>query len=203
MKRADEIDQPGMITVQIIERLLTADLVVAYLTGQNANVFYELAIRHAAKKPIVHLYKSGETLPFDVSQLRAIKYDLSNPDSLESAGKSLQEQVLTLEQGGEILTPVQLGQIITSLVSGSSRDDKITTLLTEISRGLSHVASRVEVAAQYAEFEKQMLASPKIFRQLAFAGELSPFWERVLEPSGKVEVTEPVVPPVPERDRKD
>ncbi len=53
--RADRISQPGMITNQVIEHLIDDDLVVADLTGSNPNVFYELAIRHATRKPIVTL----------------------------------------------------------------------------------------------------------------------------------------------------
>ena len=39
--RADGISQPGIITDQIIERLLNDELVVADLTDQNPNVFYK------------------------------------------------------------------------------------------------------------------------------------------------------------------
>jgi hypothetical protein len=45
--RADELPHPGSITHQIIGLLYNADLVIADLTGSNANVAYELAIRHS------------------------------------------------------------------------------------------------------------------------------------------------------------
>ncbi len=38
--RADDIPQPGMITNQIIQHVVDAPLVIADLTGQNANIFY-------------------------------------------------------------------------------------------------------------------------------------------------------------------
>ncbi len=56
--RADQISEPGMITHQVIEHVVGDPLVVADLTGQNPNVFYELAIRHAIRKPFVPLIRT-------------------------------------------------------------------------------------------------------------------------------------------------
>jgi hypothetical protein len=67
IKRADQMPEPGMITNQIIQQLLTCDLVVADLAGSNANVFYELAIRHAARKPSIHLFLPQQKIPFDLA----------------------------------------------------------------------------------------------------------------------------------------
>ena len=60
VKRADEIDHPGMITSQIIAHIINDDLVIADLTDQNPNVFYELAIRHAIHKPFIHLSQNNQ-----------------------------------------------------------------------------------------------------------------------------------------------
>src|SRR5438128_2309435 len=68
--RSDQISKPGVITGQIIEHLIEDSLVVADLTGYNPNVFYELAVRHAVRKPVVQLRKKGEPLPFDVAPVR-------------------------------------------------------------------------------------------------------------------------------------
>jgi hypothetical protein len=76
--RADAIDKPGTITRQIMEYLLRSRLVIADLSFQNPNVFYELAIRHAARLPVVQLIRSGDRLPFDVQQMRTIRIDTSD-----------------------------------------------------------------------------------------------------------------------------
>ena len=62
--RADELDKPGMITSQVIQHVIGAPLVIADLTERNPNVFYELAIRHAIRKPIIQIIRKGENIPF-------------------------------------------------------------------------------------------------------------------------------------------
>lgn len=96
--RADQIDDEGLITNQIIEHLLEDDLVIADLTGLNPNVFYEVAVRHAARKPIVHLITQGQEIPFDVANMRAVPYALHDPDVLEEAQDDLRRKVRAIEE---------------------------------------------------------------------------------------------------------
>lgn len=96
--RADEITTPGLITHQIIERLLDSDLVVADLTGNNPNVFYEIAVRHAVAKPIIHILTDGESIPFDVKDVRTVYYSLSDPDMLENAREQFKAVVEEVEK---------------------------------------------------------------------------------------------------------
>jgi hypothetical protein len=97
--RADKISEPGIITHQILQHIVDAQLVIADLTDRNPNVFYELALRHAIRKPLVQLIKKGELIPFDVAATRIIQFDLHNPDSVESAKVEILEQVKSLEAG--------------------------------------------------------------------------------------------------------
>lgn len=76
--RADQIGKPGTITKQIIEYLSKAKLVVADLSFNNPNVFYELAIRHAFRLPTVQIVRKGDKIPFDVSNSRTITIDTTD-----------------------------------------------------------------------------------------------------------------------------
>lgn len=71
-KRALEGSRPGEITDHIIADIINADLVVADLTFHNANVFYELAIRHAQGTPYIHVAKAGTRIPFDIAATNVV-----------------------------------------------------------------------------------------------------------------------------------
>jgi hypothetical protein len=58
-----------------------SDLCVAVLTGHNPNVFYELALAQAARRPVIILIEKHEEIPFDIRDLRCVAYDLK-PRSL-------------------------------------------------------------------------------------------------------------------------
>ncbi len=96
-RRADQIDRAGLITQQIFEYLAKAKICIADLSFNSPNAFYELGIRHMCKLPTVQIIRKGDKVPFDVSQGRTIKMDMSDVysvmDSVESAKKELRQHM--------------------------------------------------------------------------------------------------------------
>jgi tetratricopeptide (TPR) repeat protein len=78
--RADEEMTGGVIHKPMFERLILCEYAVADLTTANANVFYELGLRHAVRHAsTVLLFAQGiGQLPFDVALLRALPYQLDS-----------------------------------------------------------------------------------------------------------------------------
>ena len=76
--RADKIGEPGMIPSQVIEHIMRAALVVVDMSYHNPNVFYEMALRHACRLPIVQITRKADKLPFDVNQMRTVVVDTSD-----------------------------------------------------------------------------------------------------------------------------
>ena len=91
--RVDQLNDANSITQTIIESLDSADLVIADMTGHNPNVFYEMGYRARTKKPMIHLKKKGESLPFDVNTIRTLEYDLTDLDSVEEVKDRLKKTI--------------------------------------------------------------------------------------------------------------
>ncbi|ADE15642.1 conserved hypothetical protein [Nitrosococcus halophilus Nc 4] len=102
--RADEEKTGGIIHKPMFERLLLCEYAVADLTTANANVFYELGVRHTARPCTTQaLFAQQQPIPFDVHFLRALPYDLG-PDNrfaepeAQALRETLAERLQTLRE---------------------------------------------------------------------------------------------------------
>lgn len=143
--RADEIDKPGIITSQVIQRVVGDPLVIADLTETNPNVFYELAIRHAIKKPLVQIIKKGERIPFDVAGTRTIQVDHKDLDSVESAKKEIVNQIKSLEDEPEDLeTPISVSLDLQLLKQSENPEERSLADLVSAVSDLRTSMSKIE-----------------------------------------------------------
>ena len=89
--RVDEIQHNNTVTKEIIEAIESSAFVVADLTGERPNVYYEVGYAHKADKEVVLLAKKGTAIHFDVAAINRIDYkdytDLC--DSLEKRVKAV------------------------------------------------------------------------------------------------------------------
>ena len=87
--RADEETTSGDILTDMFQELLLADLCLVDMSIDNANVFYELGIRHAfRRRGIVHIQAGRAYMPFDIFNVRTIPYHVTaegipDPDFVE------------------------------------------------------------------------------------------------------------------------
>lgn len=131
--RADKMANSGLITKAIIEQIISADLVVADLTGSNPNVFYELAIRHSYRKPAIQIIKGGIKIPFDVANMRTISYE-TTLSGADIAKKEMSKIITAIESGETIHNPVSEVSALISFTENSSSENAeiISTLLLEV-----------------------------------------------------------------------
>ena len=96
-KRVDDFNTLDSITQDILDALNEYDLVIADLTGHNPNVFFEIGYRTKSQKPIIHLKRKGETLPFDVSAIRTFEYDLTDLDMVTATKERLEQVIMNFK----------------------------------------------------------------------------------------------------------
>jgi len=119
--RADKISEPGMITTQIIRQLLEVPLVIADLSGHNPNVFYELAIRHAIRKPVILMIEKGQKIPFDIAGLRTIELVTESFDlgSIEKAKEEMRAHIVSIQENpSKVESPVTTAVVFRDLAEG-------------------------------------------------------------------------------------
>jgi hypothetical protein len=137
--RADELPEPGIITRQIIQHLREDALVVADLTGNNPNVWYELAIRHAVAKPFVQIVQVGQDIPFDTAHQRTIPFDVHDPYSIEICKDDIRGQVKAiLTPGFNVETPI--GQALA--LQALAEHDGVGKVLADMTQKLTLLAQQ-------------------------------------------------------------
>ncbi len=130
VERADQLSEPGIITNQIVRKIVDCDVLIADLSESNPNVFYELAIRHGLKKAFVHMIDASEAIPFDNAQVRTIPVDLTDLDSVEKAKAELTSQVQAIEAGTiTVESPISVAFDLEALKSSGKTDESLLAAL--------------------------------------------------------------------------
>jgi tetratricopeptide (TPR) repeat protein len=108
--RGDEEVAGGIIQKTMFERLILCEYAVADLTTANANVFYELGVRHAVRPATTVLIFSDRTrLPFDVAPLRALPYGLGaegTPDNAAATRQTLTNRLRAAKKSKDKDSPI-------------------------------------------------------------------------------------------------
>jgi hypothetical protein len=135
--RADQIASPGQINLQVVDHVLNAKAAVADMTGLNPNVFYEIAIRHTARLPLVLIADVDCKLPFDISNMRTIFFDHTDLASSDSCRTSIVTQLREVLKGGVVDSPIATSLDLNRMSSGSP-----------VERGIADILSTLEEVAQ-------------------------------------------------------
>ena len=80
VRRGDALETRGVIQKAIFEAVLSADFMIADVSLANANVMYELGIRHTARPYGTVAISCGGVMPFDISFLPVLRYPARTGD---------------------------------------------------------------------------------------------------------------------------
>ena len=128
--RADKIADPGEIPEQIFQHLRDSDLVIADVTGGNANVMYELGLRHTRDRATVQIGEYAR-LPFDINTVRTIQFRRSEGGLIEARDALIDAIRAALSGTGKPVTATRLWnelaaadpRVVSAAVQQSLADD--------------------------------------------------------------------------------
>lgn len=139
MKVAHRIDTPGSITTQVLRSVLESKLVIANLTNLNPNVMYELAVRHAARLPVIALAESDTKLPFDISDERTLFYanDMAGVHELRERLTKMAREAIEDSNPDNPVYRAATSKIMKDVEPGST-DDLMLERLSRVETLISH-----------------------------------------------------------------
>ncbi len=146
--RADQELTGGIIHKPMFERLILCEFAVADLTTANANVFYELGLRHAVRPASTQLIFAEGTgqLPFDVALLRALPYKLGTDGKPSNAAADSAAIAARLKEARDLPTDSPVFQLVEGFPD-------VARLKTDVFR--DRVKYREEVKTKLAAARKQ------------------------------------------------
>lgn len=132
--RADLIDTTSMISTNIFRNVEEADLAIADLTFLNPNVMYELGIRHAVEKPVIHIAQEGTALPFDTSGHMTLFFDAGDWHSLANLSDQMAAAIAKmLGKDYEVSNPLTQARGRRAIAgSTDSRDQLFNDLISRV-----------------------------------------------------------------------
>ncbi len=156
--RADQISEPGVITSQIVQHIMEDTIVVADLTGRNPNVFYELAIRHAIRKPYVQIIQRGEEKPFDVAGVRTIEIDHHDLDSVQSAREEMIRQINSMnKEGYQVDSPISITIDLERLRKSENPEQRqladVLSTMADLRSGLASIEKKLDDPLRFQQFD--------------------------------------------------
>ncbi|MCK4873248.1 MAG: hypothetical protein KAS72_11025 [Phycisphaerales bacterium] len=188
-ERSDEHYSPETVPTRIQQLLSSAAVLVADISDGNANVYYELGLAHANRKPVILLARRGAAIPFDLVHWMQLKYD--NPTDIKSPlADALQGVIDTLNdkksqpskdaprdlEVGQLavkcgmLTPSALERAMSQLYQADCQYASLLDLLIDTSELDAHQSTVLrqvqEWVGNYLEGVSRSLSEPVWLRQL-------------------------------------
>lgn len=128
----------GSIISHIRMQIEAADIMLAIVSEENGNVYYEIGLAHCQMKPVVLLTSDISKLKFDLRDHRAIVYDPAKPQEIRDELVRTFKAVLDSRRSAE--------GYLASTFSGTSKDPK-----DAYERGLSKAVATISAEARLCE----------------------------------------------------
>ncbi|WTP58524.1 hypothetical protein OHU07_17735 [Streptomyces phaeochromogenes] len=174
--RGDQIAEPGQINLQVLDHILRAKVAVADLTDLNPNVFYELAVRHTAKLPVVLIADKACDIPFDIAQMRIILFDHTNLRSADSCRAQIVTHLRQALSGGNTESPISTTLDVLSMQVGSPAERNVAEIVTSMEEVTRTQREMLQKITQLGDsFSASSRVAESLERALMFTSRLRHF----------------------------
>lgn len=147
-RRAKEVVGGGHVMTDVLRDLATAEVVIADLTGKNANVFYELGIAHTVKHAgsVLLITQTEEDVPFDVQHYRYIQYG-SEPEKLKLLQDALIQTIKKMTPTRSLFKVVEGGKYESEAKVRGIKDTRFmySFAIRELMLGVDSASYQLEV----------------------------------------------------------
>ena len=127
-RRTDQDFFTGDIGVEMFSYLEYSRFALADISGLNANVFYELGVRHRRHQAGTAIFRqTGSPIPFDVNSIKAFDYDYQPETEIEKSQVLITKVLTESLKYNRLDSPVQIALAAQFLHAGKSRDPKNTS----------------------------------------------------------------------------
>jgi len=140
--RSDQISISGDITDQIFRRLYESDIVIADISGANANVMYELGLRHSLAKLTIQVADGATALPFDIKAIRTIMISRTQFGLIDARKKLTAAIELGLQGSSDLVAATRVWEALrsgaaadVSVILGTEGNDEVKDIDEEDSDG--------------------------------------------------------------------
>ena len=173
VSRADELEHHRFLLRDIVQSIEEASLIVADLTADNPNVYYELGVAHARNKPVIMMTRNIDRLPFDLKAYKVIHYSMQLSEALR-AREALQSAATGLRAGTtRFSNPVSdsLGTDVALPTPTMANQEAELGILDHADNLEQHTeamtASMTRISERTAEYSEALRKSTTEFEELA------------------------------------
>lgn len=180
--RADEVKNTNFIILDILKRVVTADIVICDLSARNPNVLYELGIRQAFDLPVVLIKDRQTDRIFDIQGVRTVDYN----ESLRIDSVSRDINILVKAISETLDKHDKDGSSLIRLLSLSSAElqpqDNLSQETSVILTALGDISDRLSMLERMNHTEKNMVTTRKVIDTFQLPnGEEAKFGEEIYD----------------------
>lgn len=178
--RADDETKSNNIVADIIKKIVESDMAICDISTRNANVLYELGIRHAYDKPVLLVKDEKTESIFDISGIRYTNYDSSlRIDRVDSDIQKIRQSIYS-HTGDDIESSVMK----LSMINYSAKIPKQNTLTGEtqiILNTLKSIEDKIKITQQTSRH----ISTPALIKSIRLGKELFSVGDTIYFPGGR------------------